>query len=74
MRRVAALHRTLSIHFGDARAAFTSVSHIQTDACLKRVGASNKTRQIFRTMYAAAQCKIKITNPYNGKNEYLRPI
>ena len=32
MRRVAALHRTLSIYFGDARAAFTSVSHIQTNA------------------------------------------
>ena len=66
IRRVAALNRTLSIHFGDARAAFTSVSHKTTDACLKRAKASNKTRQIFRTMYAAAQCEIRVTDPFDG--------
>ena len=51
--------------FIDYSAAFDSVSHKFLDRALKEAGASNKTRSMFRAMYAAASAATKVVGTDN---------
>ena len=57
--------KTLYTTFIDYSAAFDTVSHKYIDKALKKAGASNKSRAIFRAVYASASAVIKTASTDN---------
>ena len=53
------------VTFIDYSAAFDTVSHKFLDEALQRAGESNKTRDMFRAMYAAASAATKVLGTDN---------
>lgn len=53
---------TLYATYIDYSAAFDSVSHKFIDAALKKAGASNKSRALFRAIYKAASAVTKVSS------------
>mgnify|MGYP004360685357 CR=1 FL=1 len=57
------------------KSAFTSLSHKGTDKAMKAAGCTVKTRRMFRAIYEAAKCEIRVTDPktYTGEEEHSEP-
>ena len=72
-RRVAALAGAMEIALIDVKSAFTAVSHKGTDQAMAAAGCSAKTRRMFRAIYDAAQCEIRVTDPHTREEVHSNP-